>query len=40
LRVADIPDREYVFELAKAKIKAAEWANSRGNEANTAFILK
>jgi hypothetical protein len=26
--------------MVQAKIQAAEWANSRGDEANTLFILK
>jgi hypothetical protein len=27
----EIKGREYIIELAKAKIQAAEWANSRGD---------
>jgi hypothetical protein len=39
VRVGDIPDREYVLELAHAKIRAAEWANTRADTANTAYFL-
>lgn len=39
IKVGDIPERDYVLQLASAKIQAAEWANSRGNEANTAYLL-
>lgn len=29
----------YIIQLAKSKIQAAEWANSRANEATTTFML-
>ena len=31
LALGDIPDRNYVLELVQSKMRAAEWANSRGN---------
>ncbi len=36
----DVPDRDYILELAHAKIQAAEWAGSRGDEKNTAQMLE
>lgn len=36
----DVADRGYIIELANAKIQAAEWAGSRGNEKNTAQLLE
>lgn len=38
--IDNVPDRDYILELANAKIQAAEWAGSRGNEKNTAQLLE
>jgi hypothetical protein len=40
IKVGDIPQKDYVLELVQAKTQAAEWANSRGDEANTLFLLR
>jgi len=35
----DTPSKDYLIELANSKIRAAEWANSRGNQATTHYML-
>lgn len=39
ITLEDKPDNNYIIQLAKSKIQAAEWANSRGNEATTTYML-
>jgi hypothetical protein len=35
ISLENIAQRDYILELVNAKIRAAELANSRGNEVNT-----
>jgi hypothetical protein len=40
LSLEDIDSKDYIVELVKCKIRAAEWANERGNAATTVFMLE
>ena len=39
IAVNSIAKKDYILELVKSKIRAAEWANTRANEATTSFML-